>query len=134
MLYCWATREAQYWFYTGHKIIISNWHWITVQTRKLSLSFKIDYFTIIFVNYLSHDHRIFNMIHAFRPWYQPIFKYLFLFLVAILILVTANSSNSSSEEKVFVAQLCLTLCDPLDFVADQAPLSMGFSRQEYWIG
>ena len=27
-------------------------------------------------------------------------------------------------------QLCLTLCDPMDCVAHQAPLSMGFSRQE----
>ena len=33
--------------------------------------------------------------------------------------------------------LCLTLCDPLEqriFGAHQAPLSMGFSRQEYWSG
>ena len=30
-------------------------------------------------------------------------------------------------------QLCLTLCDPTT-VARQAPLSMGFSRQEYWSG
>ena len=30
-------------------------------------------------------------------------------------------------------QLCLTLCDPVD-VAGQAPLSMGFSKQEYWSG
>ena len=29
------------------------------------------------------------------------------------------------------AQLCLTLCDPWT-VAQQAPLSMEFSRQEYW--
>ena len=28
-------------------------------------------------------------------------------------------------------QSCLTLCDPMD-VAHQAPLFMGFSRQEYW--
>ena len=28
-------------------------------------------------------------------------------------------------------QLCLTLCNPMDC---QAPLSMGFSRQEYWNG
>ena len=33
-----------------------------------------------------------------------------------------------------VAQLCLTLCDPMDCVAYQAPPSMGFSRQEYWSG
>ena len=30
-------------------------------------------------------------------------------------------------------QSCLTLCDPVD-VARQAPLFMGFSRQEYWSG
>ena len=30
-----------------------------------------------------------------------------------------------------VAQLCLTLCDPSDYIG-QAPLSMVFSRQEYW--
>ena len=33
--------------------------------------------------------------------------------------------------KVLVTQSCLTLCDPWT-VASQAPLSMGFSRQEYW--
>ena len=30
------------------------------------------------------------------------------------------------------AQLCPTLCDPMD--CSQVPLSMGFSRQEYWSG
>ena len=29
---------------------------------------------------------------------------------------------------------CLTLCDPMDYIALQAPLSMGFSRQECWSG
>ena len=32
-----------------------------------------------------------------------------------------------------VAQSCLTLCDPMD-CSPQAPLSIGFSRQEYWGG
>ena len=32
-----------------------------------------------------------------------------------------------------IAQLCSTLCDPMT-VACQAPLSMGFCRQEYWSG
>ena len=27
---------------------------------------------------------------------------------------------------------CPTLCDPMDPIARQAPLSMGFCRQEYW--
>ena len=34
---------------------------------------------------------------------------------------------------MLVAQSCLTLCNPMD-LALQAPLSMGFSRQEYWSG
>ena len=33
--------------------------------------------------------------------------------------------------KVLVTQSCLTLCDPMD-CAYEAPLSMEFSRQEYW--
>ena len=36
--------------------------------------------------------------------------------------------------KVLVTQSCLTLCDPMDCVVHQAPLSMGFPRQEYWSG
>ena len=34
---------------------------------------------------------------------------------------------------MFITQLCLTLCNPWT-VARQAPLSMRFSRQEYWSG
>ena len=29
-------------------------------------------------------------------------------------------------------QLCLILCDPMDCIACQAPLSVEFSRQDYW--
>ena len=36
--------------------------------------------------------------------------------------------------KVLVAQSCLSLCDPMDYIACQAPLSMEFSRQESWSG
>ena len=35
--------------------------------------------------------------------------------------------------KVLVAQLCLTLCNPMN-CSPQAPLSMEFSSQEYWSG
>ena len=38
------------------------------------------------------------------------------------------------KAKMLVTQLCQTLCDPMDHIACQAPLSMGFSRQEYWRG
>ena len=36
-----------------------------------------------------------------------------------------------SLEKVKVIQLCPTLCDPVDYSLP-APLSLEFSRQEYW--
>ena len=35
---------------------------------------------------------------------------------------------------VLVAQSCPTLCDPMDSIAYQAPLFVGFSRQGYWSG
>ena len=38
-----------------------------------------------------------------------------------------------SKEVPKLFQLCLTLCDPWT-IACQTPLSMEFSRQEYWSG
>ena len=35
---------------------------------------------------------------------------------------------------MLVAQSCLTLCNPMNYIACQAPLSVEFSRQEYWNG
>ena len=43
-------------------------------------------------------------------------------------LVTHSPINM---KKGLVAQSCPTLCDPMD-VVHQVPLSMEFSRQEYW--
>ena len=37
------------------------------------------------------------------------------------------------ESESVSAQLCLTLCDPVD-CSPPAPLSTGFPRQEYWSG
>ena len=34
----------------------------------------------------------------------------------------------------WVAQSYLTLCNPMDYIAHQAPLSKGFFKQEYWSG
>ena len=39
-------------------------------------------------------------------------------------------SRLVNEIKVLVAQLCPTLCDPIY----ETPLSMRFSRREYWSG
>ena len=44
-----------------------------------------------------------------------------------------KSYKVTYESESEVAQSCPTLCNPWT-VAHQAPLSMGFSRQEYWSG
>ena len=47
---------------------------------------------------------------------------------------TVLKRNSSPFVKVLAAQSYLTLGDLTDYIACQAPLFMGFSRQEYWSG
>ena len=43
-----------------------------------------------------------------------------------------HSLSWGVKVKVLVTQSCPTLCDPLDCVAHQSPLSVGFPRQENW--
>ena len=45
-----------------------------------------------------------------------------------------NYNFTCYEIKVnwLVTQSCLALCKPMDYIAHQAPLSMGISRQDYW--
>lgn len=80
---------------SGQEIMISNWHWITIQTIKLSLSFKLDFFSMIFMPIALF---ITWSIIEFSIWYihsdpniNRFFKYLLIFLITIIILVTANN-------------------------------------------
>ena len=45
----------------------------------------------------------------------------------------ANLAKTEISNKNVCAQLCPTLCDPMDY-SYQAPLSMGLPKQEYWSG
>ena len=49
---------------------------------------------------------------------------------------TLSPRNSVIKSKCFVlaVQWCPTLCNPMGCIACQAPLSLVFSRQEYWSG
>nr|YP_007626638.1 NADH dehydrogenase subunit 5 [Rusa alfredi]AEP22154.1 NADH dehydrogenase subunit 5 [Rusa alfredi] len=86
---------AMMFIHTGQETVISNWHWLTIQTIKLSLSFKMDYFSTMFVPVALF---VTWSIMEFSMWYMhsdpninQFFKYLLLFLITMLILVTANN-------------------------------------------
>nr|URH15804.1 NADH dehydrogenase subunit 5 [Alouatta seniculus] len=81
--------------FTGQESMISNWHWVTIHTIKLSLSFKLDFFSIMFAPVALF---VTWSIVEFSTWYMnsdpninQFLKYLLIFLITMLILITANN-------------------------------------------
>nr|YP_009412865.1 NADH dehydrogenase subunit 5 [Microcebus rufus]AIW63879.1 NADH dehydrogenase subunit 5 [Microcebus rufus] len=90
-----STIPTTLFIFSGQEAIISNWHWMIIQTLKLTLSFKLDYFSMLFIPvalFVTWSIMEFSMwyMHA-DPNINQFFKYLLLFLITMLILVTANN-------------------------------------------
>nr|UEC44324.1 NADH dehydrogenase subunit 5 [Panthera uncia] len=90
-----STIPAMMFISSGQETIVSNWHWLSVQTLKLSLSFKLDYFSIIFIPvalFVTWSIMEFSMWYMHTdPHINRFFKYLLMFLITMTILVTANN-------------------------------------------
>nr|YP_010409567.1 NADH dehydrogenase subunit 5 [Pithecia pissinatti]URH13945.1 NADH dehydrogenase subunit 5 [Pithecia pissinatti] len=81
--------------FSGQEYMISNWHWTTIQTIKLSINFKLDFFSMMFTPVALF---VTWSIVEFSMWYMSsdpdinkFLKYLLIFLVTMLIMVTANN-------------------------------------------
>nr|YP_009414399.1 NADH dehydrogenase subunit 5 [Peromyscus megalops]ASN66911.1 NADH dehydrogenase subunit 5 [Peromyscus megalops] len=82
-------------FSSNTELLITNWHWITINTMKLSISLKFDFFCIIF---LSVALFVTWSIMEFSSWYMHsdphlnrFIKYLLMFLITMIILTSANN-------------------------------------------
>ena len=64
--------------------------------------------------------------------FLPVSLCCFVNFVSYSLLFTGVKDGISVRDKSL--QSCLTLCNPTDYVVCQAPLSIGFTRQEYWNG
>nr|QNM39205.1 NADH dehydrogenase subunit 5 [Macaca hecki]QNM39231.1 NADH dehydrogenase subunit 5 [Macaca hecki] len=81
--------------FLNQETTIWSWHWMMTQTLNLTLSFKLDYFSMMFIPIALF---ITWSIMEFSLWYMSsdpnidqFFKYLLIFLTTMLILVTANN-------------------------------------------
>nr|UTV01546.1 NADH dehydrogenase subunit 5 [Mugil cephalus] len=81
--------------YTGAETVSSEWFWYHIQSLNGYISFKFDFYAIVFVPIALY---VTWSILEFASWYMhtdPLmgrfFKYLLIFLIAMIILVTANN-------------------------------------------
>nr|WCP18941.1 NADH dehydrogenase subunit 5 [Peromyscus californicus insignis] len=82
-------------FSSNTELMITNWHWITINTMNLSISLKLDFFCIIFMSVALF---VTWSIMEFSSWYMHsdphlnrFIKYLLLFLITMVILTSANN-------------------------------------------
>nr|QAA11108.2 NADH dehydrogenase subunit 5 [Cricetus cricetus] len=82
-------------FHSNTELLVTNWHWLTINTIKLSINLKFDFFCIIFLPVALF---VTWSIMEFSSWYMHsdphldrFIKYLLIFLITMIILTSANN-------------------------------------------